>query len=108
MACMHLNLKVPYLQSTMTTMMTMMMMVTTRTKTITPAMTATLLLSVGNCVVVPSVVGIAEDGTDVVSSIVVVLEDVTGVVSPGLNVCDIAVIIMGLVGVGRAPCDTQY
>ena len=47
--------KVPYLQSTITTMMTMMMMVTTRIGTITPAMTAILLLPVGNCVVVPSV-----------------------------------------------------
>ena len=75
----------------MTTMMTMMMMVTTRTETITPAMTPILLLSTGNCVVVPS-----EDGTDVVSTIVVVLEDVIGVISPGLDVCDI-------VGIGRAP-----
>ena len=47
-------------------MMTMMM-VTKRTGIITPTMTAILLLlSIGDGVVVPSVIGVAEDSTDVV------------------------------------------
>ena len=93
-----------YLQSTMTTMMTMMMMmITTRTGTITPTMTAILLLSICDCVVVPSIIhaSVADDGTDVASSIVVV--HVTGVISPGLDACDIVATIVWSVGVGKAP-----
>ena len=82
----------------MTTMMTMMMMVTTRTGTITPTMTVILLLSIGDCVAGSA----AEDGTDAASSMVVVLEDITGVTSPGVD-ADIVVSIVGSVGVGRAP-----
>ena len=65
-------------------------------------MTPILLLSIGNRVVVPSVISVAEDdGTDVVSSIVVL--HVTGVISPGLDACDVVASIMGSVGIGRAP-----
>ena len=50
-----------------------MVMITMKTGTIAPAMTAMLLLSI------PSVA--EDDGPDVVSSIVVVLEDVTDAIS---------------------------
>ena len=58
-----------------------------------------LLLSIVDCVVVPFVISVAEDSTDIVPSIVVVLENVSGVISPGVDACD----IVGSVGVGRAP-----
>ena len=103
----------------MTTMMAMTM-ITKRTGAITPAMTAILLLCIGDFVVGPSVVGVAEDGTDVVSSMVVVFGDVTGVVSPEVtdvvspevSMPDIVVSMMELVVggcvVGTAVRHKQY
>ena len=87
----------------MTTTMTMTMMITTRTGTITPAMTPILLLSIDDCVIVPSVIGVDEDGNDVVLSMMVVLEDVSVVISPGMDVCDTVVSTVGSVGVGGVP-----
>ena len=87
----------------MTTTMTTTMMITKRTGTITPAMTPILLLSIDDCVIVPSVIGVAEDGNDVVLSMMVVLEDVSVVISPGVDVCDIVVSIVGSVGAGGVP-----
>ena len=86
----------------MTTIM-IMMAITMKTGAITPAMTMTLPLSAGKFVVVPSVIGVAENDTDVVSSMVVVLEDVSHVIliSPELDACDIVDTIVGSVGVGR-------
>ena len=71
-----------------------MMMVTTKRGTITPAMTGVLSLSVGNGVVAPSVVGVAEYGTGIVSSVVAMLDGGTVVVSPVLDVSDVVAGIM--------------
>ena len=71
-----------------------MMMITTTTEATTPAMTAILLLPVGDCAVVPSAICVAEDGNVVVSSMVVVFVEVADAVSPEVGVSDIVVPIM--------------
>ena len=69
--------------------MVMIMMMMTMVATITPAMAGMSLLSIDNGVVVPSVVGLTEDGTVVDSLVVVVLGDETIVViSPEVDVSD--------------------
>ena len=75
-------------------------MTTMRTATITPAMTGILLLFVGNCVVAPSVVGVA----GIVPSAVVVLVDGTGAASPVVAVSNgVTVIIESVGGVNVEP-----
>ena len=60
------------------------MMTTTSTATIVPATTGILLLSIAtneDCVTVPSVVGMFEDGTDIVLSVVGRSDDDADIVS---------------------------
>ena len=83
-----------YLQITITTMVIIIMMII-MTATITPTMVAMLLFSIDNGVVVPSVVGLSEEGTDVVPLVVVVLGDETvAIISLEMDVSDVVSSIM--------------